>query len=125
MILDSSALLAYLQREPGHERVRKALLEGAAISAVNLAEAHGRIAARGLDPREIGLRLSAIGLAVEPFLEQDAETAGRLYPETRQSGLSLGDRACLALALRLGLPALTADRSWRSLDVGVEVQLVR
>ncbi|TFU25779.1 type II toxin-antitoxin system VapC family toxin [Thermus tengchongensis] len=130
VVLDASALLAFLLKEPGGERVKEALLQGAVMGAVNLAEVGSKLAERGLDPGEVFARLRARGilgqtLEVFPFTEEDALEAARLRPLTRPLGLSLGDRACLALARRLGLPALTADATWEGLDVGVKVEVVR
>lgn len=124
--LDASALLALLLDEPGAARVEAVLAEGAAISAVNLAEVFSKQAERGHAPEAVRERLVREGLLgqvleVFPFTEEDALEAARLRP----LGLSLGDRACLALARRLGLPALTADASWEGLAVGVRVEVVR
>lgn len=124
-LLDASALLAYLQREPGFEAVREALREGAAISAVNLAEVAGKLKARGKDPERIVRRLLAMGLEVLPFTLEEALEAGALDPLTRPLGLSLGDRACLAAGRVRGLPVLTTDRTWAGLDLGVPVEVVR
>jgi ribonuclease VapC len=123
-VLDASVVLVYLQREPGYERVRNALTQGAAISAVNLAEVYGKVVERGLALEDIAQRLLALGLGVAAFGEDDARGSARLYPEARRLGLSLGDRACLALGVRLGLPVLTADRAWKRL-AGLDVELVR
>lgn len=89
-LLDASALLAYLQKEPGFEAVREALREGAGISAVNLAEVVGKLKTKGKDPDRILRRLLAMGLEVPPFTLE----AGALDPLTRPLGLFLGDRAC-------------------------------
>lgn len=124
-LLDASALLAYLQREPGFEAVREALREGAATSAVNLAEVAGKLKARGKDPERIVRRLLAMGLEVLPFTLEEALEAGALDPLTRPLGLSLGDRACLAAGRVRGLPVLTTDRTWAGLDLGVPVEVVR
>ncbi|AEG34416.1 MULTISPECIES: type II toxin-antitoxin system VapC family toxin [Thermus] len=124
-LLDASALLAYLQREPGFEAVREALREGAAISAVNLAEVAGKLKARGKDPERIVRRLLAMGLEVLPFTLEEALEAGALDPLTRPLGLSLGDRACLAAGRVRGLAVLTADRTWAGVVPGVEVVVVR
>lgn len=118
-------MLAYLQREPGFERVRAALEAGARISTVNLAEVFARVVAGGVDLDAVALRLAALGLAAEPFTEEDARASAAIYPLTQRAGLSLGDRACLALGLRLASPVLTADRSWSQVPVGVEVQPIR
>jgi PIN domain nuclease of toxin-antitoxin system len=119
-LLDASALLAYLQKEPGFEAVREALREGAGISAVNLAEVVGKLKAKGKDPDRILRRLLA-SLEVLPFTLE----AGALDPLTRPLGLSLGDRACLAAGKVRRLPVLTTDRSWLGVVPGVEVRMVR
>jgi len=129
-VLDASALLALLLDEPGAQRVEEALAEGAAISAVNLAEALSKLAERGGDPKGVRDRLKREGilgevLVVFPFTEEDALWVARFRPLTRSLGLSLGDRACLALAQRLNLPALTVDASWGALSLGVAVEVVR
>ena len=124
-LLDASALLAYLQREPGFEAVWEALREGAAISAVNLAEVAGKLKARGKDPERIVRRLLAMGLEVLPFTLEEALEAGALDPLTRPLGLSLGDRACLAAGKVRGLAVLTADRTWAGVVPGVDVVVVR
>lgn len=130
MVLDASALLAYLYDEPGASAVADAIAEGAALSAVNLAEALSRIAARGGDPGRVVAELSERGLlggaiTVETFTEDDAIDVARLRPLTTGAGLSLGDRACLALARRLGQPALTADSAWMGLEVDVDLRQIR
>ena len=124
-LLDASALRACLQRELGFEAVREALREGAAISAVNLAEVAGKLKARGKDPERIVRRLLAMGLEVLPFTLEEALEAGALDPLTRPLGLSLGDRACLAAGRVRGLAVLTADRPWAGVDLGVPVEVIR
>ncbi len=129
-VLDASALLAYLRDEPGAEAVADAVAAGAAISTVNLGEVLSRVADRGGDPGDVAQRMTDEGLlggaiAVEPFTSADAIDVGRIRPMTRTHGLSLGDRACLALARRLALPAITADKTWSKLDLGIEVQQIR
>lgn len=130
-VLDASALLAHLRDEPGAAVVGDAIAEGAAISAVNLAETLSRAADRGADPSELAERLTRAGLldgavVVEPFTVEDAIDVAHLRPLTRDAGLSLGDRACLALARRLGMPALTADTSWMGIErLGVELVQIR
>lgn len=118
-------MLAYVYREPGHERARAALAGGAAICSVNLAEVHSTLEEDGVPSSEIVERLRITGLDVEPFDAGDAATAGRLRPSTRALGLSLADRACLALAIRLGRPVLTTDRDLARAEVGVEVHTIR
>ena len=124
--VDASALLALLLGEAGAELVRPALAE-AAMSTVNLAEVVGHFARNGVARDEIMEVLAALPI---DYVAPDVALAhdiGLLVPATRGAGLSLGDRACLALARRLGVPALTADRRW--LDVAgaaaVEIRLIR
>jgi len=124
-VLDASAILAYLKRETGYEQVRNALEAGAAMSTVNLSEVYGRVVATGQALPPVAARLLALGLSPEPFTEGDARTSADLYPQTQPLGLSLGDRACLALGMRLVLPVLTADRAWTTQVLPVEVRLVR
>jgi ribonuclease VapC len=125
-VIDASALLALLLAEPGHERVRAALPESA-MTTVNLGEVVGHFARNGAAEAEIREVLEPLPIARVPFDEALAYEAGLLLPLTRAAGLSLGDRACLALARRLGAPALTADRSWPAIAkvAGVAIALVR
>lgn len=124
VVLDSSALLCLLNAEPGADRVA-ASLEGAAISTVNLAEAVGKLRERGLSAAETREALAGLPLNVRPFTEDEAHAAGALRPATRALGLSLGDRACLALAQGMNALVLTADREWLKLEIGIEVEAVR
>jgi PIN domain nuclease of toxin-antitoxin system len=129
-VLDASALLAHLRDEPGADVVAEAIASGAVISTVNLAEVFSRVADQGDDPAKLAAELTQIGLldgviTVEPFTAADAIDAGRLRPLTRDAGLSLGDRACLALARRLDAPALTADTDWQGVAHGVELRPIR
>ncbi len=129
-VLDASALLAYLGDEPGAEVVTEVIAEGAAISALNLAEVLATVAARGADPAELVHELGRRGLvdgalAIAPFTTADAVEVARLRPLTRAAGLSLGDRSGLALARRLGADAITADRAWADLPIDVTVRHIR
>ena len=124
VVLDASAILALLQREPGAEVVAEHL-SGAAISAVNLAEASSRLVDRGMPEAKVREGISALDIEVVSFDREAAYVSVALRPLTRAQGLSLGDRACLALALIRGQPALTADRVWAECDVGVDVKLIR
>jgi len=129
-VLDASALLAHLRDEPGADLVAGAIASGAVISTVNLAEVFSRVADRGEDPAKLAAELTQIGLldgaiTVEPFTAADAIDAGRLRALTRDAGLSLGDRACLALARRLDAPALSADTAWQGVAHGVELHPIR
>jgi len=123
-VLDASALLALFQAEPGADRVR-AILDRSSVSAVNWSEVLHKSIDRGVDIAGMTDDLLALGVAVEPFTLEDAETAARLRPATRSAGLALGDRACLSLALRIGGTAVTADRRWRGIAAGVAIDLIR
>ena len=123
LVLDASALLAWLHREPGGELVGT-VLDGASISAVNWSEVIQKSLQKGVEVQGMLDEVTDLGLTVEPFTAAQAEQAARLWAQTRGSGLSLGDRACLALAMDRSAPVLTADRDWASLALDVEVQLL-
>ena len=123
-VLDASALLALLNSEPGAEKVA-AVLSGAMISAVNLSEVVAKLAEVGMPEASIREALDGLALEVMPFDREQAYVAGHLRPLTRSAGLSLGDRACLGLAQRLGLPVVTTDSVWADLGLELDVQVVR
>lgn len=114
-----------LKRELGAERVAAAIQAGAAISAVNLSEVVAKLAESGRPTAVIRRMLDAVELDVFDFDRELAYQTGLPRPLTRQAGLSLGDRACLALAQHLALPVLTADRAWQGLQLGVAIQVIR
>jgi ribonuclease VapC len=124
IVLDASALLAYLKGEPGGDRVDEVLAESV-MSSVNWAEVIQKSIAASVDVDGMLDDLQSLGLVVEPFTPEDGEMAGRLWEQTRQAGLSLGDRACLSLGLRLGVTVLTSDRSWVSLNLSLDIQVIR
>jgi Uncharacterized protein conserved in bacteria len=130
-VLDASALLAHLNEEKGASVVRQAMADGAAISVVNWIEVLSKIAQRGEDPELAAAEMKGAGLignvvTIEAVTEQDSIEIARLRPLTKKQGLSLADRACLALSIRLGVPAVTGDRDWQALpEVGVAVKLIR
>jgi PIN domain nuclease of toxin-antitoxin system len=119
-IADASAILALLKQEP-FNKVEPRRLFRATISAVNLSEVLERLCAGGLSQLEADEAVAALNLHVVDFDASQARLAAYLRPRTRPAGLSLGDRACLALGSMLGHPVVTADRVWASLDVGVEI----
>src|SRR5713226_7460926 len=110
-VLDASALLAFLNQERGHERVAEAIRNGAALSVVNLSEVVSKLSTEGMPELLIHEALDPISLTIIDLDARLAYQVGLLRPLTRRLGLSLGDRACLALAQSLDLPALTADRA--------------
>lgn len=124
VVLDASALLCVLNGEVGSERVLQALPTGV-IGAANLAVVVSKLYERGLSVEEVEEVLGGLPFDVRPLTSAQAHAIGHLRPATRAFGLSLGDRACLALAAELGLPALTADQAWAGLDIGVQVELIR
>jgi PIN domain nuclease of toxin-antitoxin system len=126
IVLDASALLALLHREAGWEVVAQAVAaDSATISAVNYAEVVQKAAQHAIAPEDVDAAVEGLGLTVTPFGRLDARLAASFY--RHRSGLSLGDRACLALARSLSSPAFTADRSWERWadDLGVDVRIIR
>lgn len=124
IVVDASALLAFLYREPGGEEVASHLAD-ACLSTVNLAEVLGRVARDGGDPREVRNSIAAGRVEIVPFSAAEATIAATLLPTTRRQGLSLADRACLSLGMLRRVPVLTADRSWADLVLPIEVKLIR
>jgi len=123
-VLDASALLALLHGERGGETVEE-LLGTSAISSVNWSEVIQKALEKKTRVEGLRQELESLGLEVIPFTAELAEKTALLRAETRSAGLSLGDRACLALADNLGRPAVTADKIWRDLRLRVEVRVVR
>lgn len=123
-VLDASAVLALLQEEPGSDVVEE-FLPAAVISSVNYAEVVGKLFDANLSAKEVQQILAFLSIPVVEFTETFALRVGALKKNTSHLGLSLGDRACLALAESLGVPAVTADRIWMKANVGVEVVVVR
>lgn len=123
-VLDASALIALLWAEPGAEAVEP-LLGGSVVSTVNWAEVLQRYRAHGVETAGKRESVEALGVEIADFTAEDGALVAELWQPTRRAGLSLADRGCLALARRLNLPAHTADRDWRKVDVGVEVVLIR
>jgi PIN domain nuclease of toxin-antitoxin system len=123
-VLDASFLLAFILGEISADEAEP-WLAGACISAVNLSETVARLTDGGFTAEFISFRLDRMNLDVRTFDQGQAKEAGLLRPITRQLGLSFGDRACLALAAELGRPAVTADRAWAKLDLGIPIELIR
>lgn len=125
IVFDASAMLALFLQEAGADTVR-AWVPGGVASTVNIAEVGAKLTDRGgMTESEIRTLIGTLGLEVVSFDEDAAYVVALLRPRTRRHGLSLGDRACLALGINRGLPVLTADRSWAELDIGVDVRLIR
>jgi ribonuclease VapC len=124
VVMDASAILAVIKGEHGAERVADTA-RGARISALNFCEIAAWLSERGSTSVDIESVIGPFDLTVEVFDRPRAMAAGHLAAKTKRRNISLGDRACLALALELGMPAVTGDRAWRDLDIGVEIQLFR
>jgi len=123
-VLDASAILAYLQSEPGSETIED-VLSGAAVSSVNWSEVVQKTLASKIAANNLRDDFEALGVRVHEFTADDAETAAALWQATRNFGLSLADRACLSLGMRLSLQVWTTDRNWARLKIKVPVRVVR
>jgi ribonuclease VapC len=121
-VVDASVVLAWLQDEPGSDAAEPLLMEGL-IGAANWSEVVQKGHQHGVNPEVAARLLNSFGLRVADVTQDDAEVAAGLW--RRDSALSLGDRLCLALAQRLGLPAATADAAWRGVSDGPEIIFVR
>ncbi len=125
IVLDASALLAILNGEVGAEQLTPRLLSDAIASTVSLAEVQSKLVTRGVDPDDAwDAALSPIRES-EPFTAEHARIAGDLVARTRPLGLSLGDRACLAVGIALQSAVYTADHSWKGLRLGIRIHHIR
>ena len=122
--IDSSALLAMMEDAPGGSLVG-VKLHHSAISAINLSQVLEYCCEHGIEAEGMVENLVALGLRIEPFGLEDARKVAEITRENPESSLGLGDLACLALAARLEVPALTADRTWLEVETGVEVRVLR
>jgi ribonuclease VapC len=123
-VLDASAVLCLLQEEKGAERVARAL-PAAKIGAVNYSEVVGKLVEAGVDEATVDQLIDMLQLTMVPLDRTQARLAGLLRAATRRLGLSLGDRACLALASAEGATALTCDRSWTKFESPCKVEVLR
>ena len=124
-VLDASAMLAYIQEERGAENLTKEILDHAVASTVNLAEVQSKLVKKGRNPDEAWEEILSLVNAEEPFTSDHARIAGDLITTTEKYGLSLGDRACLALAIALSAPVYTTEQLWNNLKVGVPIRVIR
>ena len=123
VVLDSSAVLADLRGEPGADVVRS-VSPASYLSAINLAEVITKLIEAGTPPGEAGAIAEGLGYTIVVDDQARATSAGKLHARTRGAGVSLGGRFCLALAQELSLPALTADRRWKTLELDIEITLI-
>ncbi len=124
MILDASALLALLQSETGADRVQ-AVLSKAVISSVNWSEVVQKLSVFDENAADIRPELEAIGLKIVPFTAQQAEICASLWAMSKPYGLSLGDRACIALGIQKKKTVLTADKVWTQLTLPIQIEVIR
>ncbi|OQX04642.1 MAG: twitching motility protein PilT [Thiothrix lacustris] len=125
-ILDASAILAYLLDETGAEVVAPFLEDGAGVvSSVNYAEVVSKLTDHQMPPVAIQSVLDDLDMEIIPFDTQQAFITGELRTVSKPLGLSLGDRACLALASVLQLPVLTADHHWTLMPGRLDVRVIR
>lgn len=125
IVLDASAILAIIHGEPGAEKLTADLLAQAVCSTVNLAEVSAKLISRGWSEVEAWEDATSPLRASIPFSDEHAKVSAGLVQLTRSMGLSLGDRACLALALTLGAPAYTTDKTWTKLKLPIRVHVIR
>jgi PIN domain nuclease of toxin-antitoxin system len=125
VVLDASAILAILQREPGAEKLTIEILKNAIASTVNLAEVQSKLVKKGIPPEKAWADILSIVPEAEPFTSRQANIAGSLIAKTEKYGLSLGDRSCLALAIALKAPVYTTEQIWKGLKVGVAIHVIR
>jgi PIN domain nuclease of toxin-antitoxin system len=125
IVLDASAVLAVIQHERGAERLTAEILSNAVISTVNLAEVQSKLVKNGYSPKQGWEDALKLVPSVQSFTSDQARIAGDLITTTEQYGLSLGDRACLALAIALNAPVYTTEQLWKNLKVGVPIHVIR
>ena len=124
LVLDASSLLAFLHDEPGADKVWSTL-SGALVGAVNWSEVVQKSLQRQADITGMRQEFVEAGVLFVPFTAEQAEIAAQLWEKTRALGLSLADRACLALAIERKVPVLTADRAWSALSLDLDIQFIR
>jgi PIN domain nuclease of toxin-antitoxin system len=125
VVLDASVILAVLFQERGAEKMTDEIMERAVVSAVNLAEVQTKLVKMGHPPEKAWSDALLLKTDPEPFTSDHAKIAGNLIAKTEKYGLSLGDRACLALAIALKAPVYTTEQLWKNLKVGVPIHVIR
>ena len=125
IVLDASAILAVINGEPGSERLTADLLVCSVASTVNLAEVQTKLVSRGWTSDLAWEDATSPVREVLAFDAEQARTAGDIVTQTQSLGLSLGDRACLALGITLNVPVYTAEKAWKKLKLGVKVRVIR
>jgi len=124
VVLDASALLALINDEKGSDVVKNAL-KTSMMSTVNVAEVVTSLTKIGVPINDSKHMVNSLLPTVVDFTNEQAFLTGELYTKTKSVGLSLGDRSCLSLAKTKNIPVLTADKIWKKLNIGVDIQLIR
>lgn len=124
VVLDASALLALLNNETGADKVAE-FIPGAVINAVNLSEVAAKLSENGMPEEAIREAIDILDLKVVPFDTDLSYKTGMLRLATKEKGLSLGDRACLASGLIMNLPVLTCDKIWKELNLSADIRVIR
>jgi len=125
VVLDASAILAVIGGEPGAEKLTSDLLGRAVCGTVNLGEVQTKLVSRGWTPDQAWEDATSPVREIVAFDEEQARIAGDLVTQTRQLGLSLGDRACIALGIALKVPVYTAEKAWKKLKVSIRIHVIR
>jgi ribonuclease VapC len=125
IVLDASAILAVISEEPGAEKLTPGLLAQAVASAVNLAEVQTKLVSRGWNSDEAWEDATSPVREIVAFNQEHARLAGDLVSQTRNLGLSLGDRACLALGIAFDCPVYTAEKTWKKVKVKIPIHVIR
>ena len=125
VVLDASAILALINREPGSDKLTAKVLADAVCSTVNLAEVQAKLVSKGWSPEDAWEDATSPIREAVFFTDEHAKIAGSLVALTQPFGLSLGDRACLALGISLKTPVYTADKTWSRLKLGLRIHLIR
>jgi ribonuclease VapC len=124
-VFDASAILCLLQSEPGAEKLTDEIQDSAVASTVNLAEVQAKLVLKGDDPETAWQAALSTISEVELLTAEQAKLSGTLVMSTAKFGLSLGDRACLALAISLNAEVYTTEKLWKNLDIGVPIHVIR
>jgi PIN domain nuclease of toxin-antitoxin system len=125
VVLDASVILAVIHGEPGNEKLNPELLANSVCSTVNLAEVQAKLVSHGWEPEEAWEDATSPIREAVAFSEEHAKISGTLITQTRQLGLSLGDRACIALGIALRAPVFTAEKAWKKLKLDLKIHLIR
>lgn len=125
VVMDASAILAIIHHERGEEKLTDEIMVNAVISSVNLAEVQSKLVKKGYAAEHAWEDATSYLKMIEPFTSEQARIAGDLIAKTEKYGLSLGDRACLALAISLNAPIYTTEQIWRNLKLGIKIHVIR